>query len=79
MRGRSGPDRRHEWSDAEDADHPLDIVGQDLELVPLRFAFSSETYILSFALPNFGVDAVRAYAILRTRGLPILSADNPRA
>lgn len=34
-------------------------------------AFTSETYLLSYALPNFYFHAVTAYDILRTQGVPL--------
>ena len=37
----------------------------DLQIGPRRLAFTSETFILSFALPNFHFHAVTAYDILR--------------
>jgi len=47
----------------------------DLQIGPRRLAFTSETFILSFALPNFHFHAVTAYDILRTRGVPIGKRD----
>jgi hypothetical protein len=47
----------------------------DLQIGPRRLAFTSETYVLSFALPNFHFHAVTAYDILRTRGVPIGKRD----
>ena len=47
----------------------------DLQIGPRRLAFTSETYILSFALPNFHFHAVTAYDILRARGAPIGKRD----
>ena len=47
----------------------------DLQIGPRRLAFTSETYILSFALPNFHFHAVTAYDILRSRGVPIGKRD----
>lgn len=38
-------------------------------------AFTSETFLLSFLLPNFHFHAVTAYDILRTRGVPIGKRD----
>jgi uncharacterized protein len=35
--------------------------------VPRQLAFTSETFLLSFSLPNFHFHAVTAYGILRTR------------
>jgi hypothetical protein len=52
-------------------------AGRDLELQigPRLLAFTSESYILSFALPNFHFHATTAYAILRTNGAPIGKRD----
>ena len=47
----------------------------DLQIGPRRLAFMAETFILSFALPNFHFHAVTAYDILRTRGVPIGKRD----
>jgi hypothetical protein len=38
-------------------------------------AFTSETLILSFSLPNFHFHAVTAYDILRSRGVPLGKRD----
>ena len=45
------------------------------ELGPAEFAFTSETFLLSFSLPNFYFHAVTAYDILRTRGVPLGKRD----
>ncbi len=52
-------------------------AGKDLELQngPRRLAFLSDTFILSFSLPNFHFHAVTAYDILRTRGVPLGKRD----
>jgi hypothetical protein len=52
-------------------------AGKDLELQigPRRLAFTSETLILSFSLPNFHFHAVTAYDILRSRGVPLGKRD----
>jgi hypothetical protein len=47
----------------------------DLQIGPRRLAFTSETFLLSFALPNFYFHAVTAYNILRTRGVPLGKRD----
>ena len=47
----------------------------DLEIGPRKLAFTSETLILSFSLPNFYFHAVTAYDILRTRGVPLGKRD----
>lgn len=43
--------------------------------VPRRLAFTSETLLLSFSLPNFHFHAVTAYDILRARGVPLGKRD----
>lgn len=43
----------------------------DLQIGPRRLAFTSETLILSFSLPNFHFHAVTAQDILRSRGVPL--------
>ena len=47
----------------------------DLQIGPRRLAFTSETLILSFSLPNFYFHAVTAYDILRARGVPLGKRD----
>jgi len=47
----------------------------DLRIGPRRLAFTAEAFILSFSLPNFHFHAVTAYAILRSRGVPIGKRD----
>ncbi len=47
----------------------------DLQIGPRRLAFMSDTFILSFSLPNFHFHAVTAYDILRTRGVPLGKRD----
>ena len=47
----------------------------DLQIGPRKLAFTSETFILSFSLPNFYFHAVTAYDILRTRGVPLGKRD----
>ena len=47
----------------------------DLQIGPRRLAFTPETFLLSFALPNFHFHAVTAYDILRTRGVPLGKRD----
>ena len=39
--------------------------------VPRTLAFTPETFLLSYSLPNFYFHAVTAYNILRTRGVPL--------
>ena len=52
-------------------------MGKELEVQigPRRLGFTSETFLLSFALPNFYFHAVTAYDILRTRGVPLGKRD----
>jgi len=47
----------------------------DLQIGPRRLAFTSETLILSFSLPNFYFHVVTAYDILRARGVPLGKRD----
>jgi hypothetical protein len=47
----------------------------DLQIGPRRLAFTAESFILSFSLPNFHFHAVTAYAILRNRGVPLGKRD----
>lgn len=47
----------------------------DLRIGPRRLAFTPETLILSFSLPNFHFHAVTAYDILRARGVPLGKRD----
>jgi hypothetical protein len=47
----------------------------DLRIGPRKLAFTPETFILSFALPNFHFHAVTAYDILRSRGVPLGKRD----
>ena len=42
---------------------------------PRQHAFTSETFLLSFSLPNFHFHAVTAYDILRSRGVPLSKRD----
>jgi hypothetical protein len=59
------PDKVNSWA------------GRDLNLQigPRKLAFTSETLILSFSLPNFHFHAVTAYDILRMRGVPLGKLD----
>ena len=47
----------------------------DLQIGSRSLAFTSETLILSFSLPNFHFHAVTAYDILRSRGVPLGKRD----
>lgn len=42
---------------------------------PRQHAFRSETFLLSYSLPNFHFHAVTAYDILRARGVPLGKRD----
>ncbi len=42
---------------------------------PRQHAFTSETFLLSFSVPNFHFHAVTAYDILRSRGVPLGKRD----
>jgi hypothetical protein len=42
---------------------------------PRTLAFTSDTFLLSFSLPNFYFHAVTAYNILRSRGVPLGKRD----
>lgn len=42
---------------------------------PRTLSFTAETFLLSYSLPNFHFHAVTAYAILRSRGVPIGKRD----
>ena len=59
------PDEVNSWAGRE----------LDLQIGPRRLAFTSETLILSFSLPNFLFHAVTAYDILRSRGAPLGKRD----
>ena len=47
----------------------------DFQIGPRRLTFTSETFFLSFSLPNFYFHAVTAYNILRSRGVPLGKRD----
>jgi uncharacterized protein len=47
----------------------------DLQIGPRQLAFTSETFILSFSLPNFHFHGVTAYNILHSRGVPLGKRD----
>ena len=72
------PDQVDTWSGQE-----LNIVlhrplGEDEAWTPWEprtFAFTPETFLLSFSLPNFFFHAVTAYDILRSRGVPLGKRD----
>lgn len=62
------PDEVNAWSGKE-----LDIGITHVS--PQPTAFTSETFLLSFLVPNFYFHAVTAYDILRTRGVPVGKRD----
>jgi hypothetical protein len=47
----------------------------DFQIGLRRLAFTPETFLLSFSLPNFHFHAVTAYDILRSRGVPLGKRD----
>jgi hypothetical protein len=47
----------------------------DLRIGPRQLAFTSETLILSFSMPNFYFHVVTAYDILRMKGVPVGKRD----
>lgn len=59
---------------------PSEVIGWagkelDLQIGARTLSFTSETFILSFSLPNFHFHAVTAYNILRSRGVPLGKRD----
>jgi hypothetical protein len=54
---------------------PLDEDDRSSAWAPRQLAFTSETLLLSFSLPNFHFHAVTAYDILRSRGVPLGKRD----
>jgi hypothetical protein len=73
------PDDVNSWSGK-----PLDIElfrpldpknASTSKWVPRTLALTPETYLLTYALPNFYFHVVTAYDILRTRGVPIGKGD----
>jgi len=54
---------------------PLDEDDRSSAWAPRQLAFTSETFLLSFSLPNFHFHAVTAYDILRSRGVPLGKRD----
>jgi uncharacterized protein len=61
------PEEVNSWSGKK-----LDI---QIHVNPQTTTFTSETYLLSFLLPNFYFHAVTAYDILRAQGVPIGKRD----
>jgi hypothetical protein len=72
------PEEINRWSGKElniELHRPLDEKDAWTPWDPRILAFTSETFILSFSLPNFHFHAVTAYDILRWRGVPIGKRD----
>jgi uncharacterized protein len=62
------PDEVNDWSGKA-----LDLILTHVSPEPV--ALTSETFLLSFLLPNFHFHAVTAYAILRRQGVPVGKRD----
>jgi hypothetical protein len=73
------PDEVNSWSGKDldiDLHRPLNEDNASTSIwAPRTLAFTSETFLLSFSLPNFHFHAVTAYDILRTRGVPLGKRD----
>lgn len=73
------PDEVNSWSGKEldiDLYRPLDEDNASTSTwVPRTLGFTSETFLLSFSLPNFHFHAVTAHDILRSRGVPLGKRD----
>jgi hypothetical protein len=73
------PDEVNSWSGKNldiDLFRPLDEENASTSIwAPRTLAFTSETFLLSFSLPNFHFHAVTAYNILRSRGVPLGKRD----
>jgi hypothetical protein len=73
------PDEVNSWSGKDldiDLHRPLNEENASTSIwVPRTLAFTSETFLLSFSLPNFHFHAVTAYDILRTLGVPLGKRD----
>lgn len=73
------PDEVNSWS-GKDLDievfRPVDEENASTSAWgPRTLAFTPETFLLSYSLPNFYFHAVTAYDILRTQGVPIGKGD----
>ena len=68
-RSTAGPARR--WTPSPPARRRRSLLG----LGAAQLTFTSETFLLSFSLPNFHFHAVTAYDILRSRGVPLGKRD----
>src|SRR3954469_9743310 len=73
------PDEVNSWSGKDldiDVFRPVDEENASTSAwAPRTLAFTPETFLLSYSLPNFYFHAVTAYDILRTRGVPIGKGD----
>jgi len=73
------PDEVNNWSDKNldiELFRPFDQENASTsKWVPRTLALTPETYLLTYALPNFYFHVVTAYNILRTRGVPIGKGD----
>lgn len=72
------PDEVNRWSSKElniTLHKPLDEEDDWTPWEPRTLAFTSETFLLSFSMPNFHFHAVTAYDILRARGVPLGKRD----
>jgi len=54
---------------------PVDPDDRASAWAPRQHALTSETFLLTYSLPNFYFHAVTAYDILRSRGVPIGKSD----
>ncbi len=72
------PDEVNSWSGKElniELHRPLDEEDAWTPWDPRTLAFTSETFLLSFSMPNFHFHSVTAYNILRARGVPLGKRD----
>lgn len=72
------PEEVDSWSDKPlniELHRPRDEEDGWTPWEPRTLAFTPETFLLSFSLPNFHFHAVTAYAILRSRGVPLGKRD----
>ena len=73
------PEEVNSWSGKNldiDVFRPVDEENASTSAwAPRLLAFTPETFLLSYSLPNFYFHAVTAYDILRTRGVPIGKGD----
>jgi hypothetical protein len=72
------PDEVNSWSGKGlniELHRPLDEDDAWTPWEPRTLAFTSETFLLSFSMPNFHFHAVTAYNILRSRGVPLGKRD----